>query len=81
MQWNLGDDDLLANSRFATFQIFFVNYRSIFVPVFLNCWLAKITLENILVSKLFLWQSFLMQLVITTRRQLFSNGCFVFFSE
>jgi len=32
------------------FQIFYHPLRSLFVPVFFNCWLAKAALENMLVS-------------------------------
>lgn len=36
------------------FQIFYIPIRNVFVPVFLNCWLAKAALENMLVSTLLL---------------------------
>lgn len=31
-------------------QIFWAPLRNLFIPVFLNCWLAKHTLENMIVS-------------------------------
>ena len=34
----------------CVFQIFYYPIRDVFVPVFLNCWLAKVALENMLVS-------------------------------
>ncbi len=32
------------------FQIFYMPLRNLFIPVFLNCWLAKSALENMLVT-------------------------------
>lgn len=32
-------------------QIFWPSIRNIFIPVFLNCWLAKCALENMIVSQ------------------------------
>ena len=34
-------------------QIFYYPIREVFVPVFLNCWLAKTALENMLVSSIY----------------------------
>ena len=33
------------------FQILYPPWRNLFIPVFLNCWLAKSALENMLVNK------------------------------
>jgi len=33
------------------FQVFYDPLRNLFIPVFFNCWLAKVALENMLVSE------------------------------
>ena len=35
------------------FQILYPPWRNLFIPVFLNCWLAKAALENMLVRVIF----------------------------
>lgn len=44
---------------FSYLQIFFPPLRHLFIPIFLNCWLAKHSLENMFVSSLceisFIW--------------------------